>query len=142
MELGIFVTIALAIVGALIKLFANQAKLDTKVSVLWDAYIEEARQNTRRRGTMERSSEYHLSKQGLDMIPRELKDEIKKLVGQREGVIGFFTRKKANPKKMATWDIIEKLGGVSRLSYEAEKLGIGLSEMIVMVETYIRRHLE
>jgi len=140
MELGICIPIALAIFGSLIKLFVNQAKIDSKLSILWEAYREEAKQSTRRRGVMEAQSEYRLTKQGFDLISPELKDEIKNLISlKRKGIKWPFNRNQ-NPDSLKPWDIITKLGGVQRLSKEADKADITLGEMIVMVETLIKRH--
>jgi len=132
MELAIEVTIFLAIFGALIKLFTAQARHDARVSILWEAYKEEARASTRKRGTMERSGQWKLTQKGQEMIPLDLREEIKSLVSQ----------KKLNPRKLKTWDVIENLGGVSRLAIEAEKVDVYLQEMIVMVECYIQCHLD
>lgn len=127
-----------AIIGALAGLIAilglvyNLGKMNTKIEILWDAFKAQALQSTKKRGTMESSSEYHLTQKGQDMIPPSLKDEIKLLA----------QKKRLNPGKAQTFEIVKMLGGVPRLAEEAEKLDIDIQEMIVMVETYIRKHLE
>lgn len=125
-----------SILGALSGLIAiaglvyNLGRMNAKIEILWDAYKEEARAATGRRGTMESSSQWQLSKLGLDMISPELRDDMKSLI-----------HKKQNPSKLETWKIIKLLGGVPRLSMEAEKADVPLSEFIVMVEVYFQKHL-
>lgn len=126
-----------AIVGLLTALVAvlglvyKAGKMNAKIEVLWEIFKIEARQNIGRRGDMTSSSEYHLTEKGQGMIPVGLKEEIKTLV----------TSKKLNPGKAKTWDIIGKLGGVTRLTGEAEKAEIPLGEFVIMVETFIQKHL-
>jgi len=131
MELAVLVTIFLAIAAALGNLHREVSQLNAKVDILWEAYKEEARRNTTRRGTMSRSSQWRLTEQGKGVISPELRKEIRELVGNR----------KLNPRKLKTWDVIAKLGGVARLSQEAEKVDMPLGEFIVLVETYIQHHL-
>lgn len=126
-----------AIIGALAGLIAilglvyNLGRMNTKIDILWDAFKAQALRNTMKGGTMESSSDYHLTPKGRDMIPSSLKDEIKLLA----------QKKRINPGKVQTFQIVKMLGGVSRLAEEAEKLDIDIQEMIVMVETYIHKHL-
>lgn len=128
---------------AILGLVYNLGKMNAKIEILWEAYKAEGRQSTKRRGTMETQSQYRLTKQGLDMIPPDLKDEIKALADRGQGIKAFlFNRKKLNPDKAQTWDIIKKLGGVERLAEAASSAGCDVQEMIVMIETFIQRHLE
>jgi len=132
------ITIFLAIAGAISKLYHSMAKLDARVSILWDMFKADTLMNIGKRGVMLRLSEWQLSEGGRELISPELKNEIEWLIRRHQGIRGYFYRKKLNPAKLRPWDIIEKLGGVARLSHEAERMNVSLYELVVILEHYIK----
>jgi len=142
MELSLLITIFLAIAGAIGKLYHSMTKLDARVSILWDIFKADALMNIGKRGVMLRLSEWQLSEGGKGLISAELKNEIEWLIRQHQGIKGYFYRKKLNPAKLKPWDIIEKLGGVPKLSYEAERMNVSLYELVVILEYYIKECLK
>lgn len=119
------------------------AKMSAKLEILWDIFKADARANTGRRGTMETASQYRLTKKGLDMIPPNMKAKLKDLVNDTRGMkILFFNRKKQNPGKIEISEVIKKLGGVERVAEVASEAGVDVQEIVVMIETYIERHLK
>lgn len=133
----------LAALIAILTFVYKFGKMNAKLEILWDIFKAEARANTGRRGTMETSSHYRLTKKGLDMIPPNMKAELKNLANNNQGTkLLFFNRKKPNPGEIEIWEIIKKVGGVERLAEVASEAGVDVQEIVVMIETYIQRHLE
>lgn len=128
MDIAALVSAIVAIIGVLYSILYKFAKMEVKVELLWGAYCEEARLNARRKGKMDRSSGYHLTEEGQKLIPEDLKGDIQALI----------SKKKINPKKVHTPEIVKMLGGVGRFARYAENNDLSVGEMIAITEVYIQ----
>lgn len=100
------------------------AEMWTMVKTLWDIYVVDALRT--RPDLAEHHSAYKLKPEGEDLIPDDIKQELKQL-----------PHNPFNNDEIASGYLVVKFLGLERVSKMAEQKGLSVQEAIAILSTYL-----
>ena len=136
------------------KIEGRLTELSNMLNTLWNIYVVDVLRN--KPGLAEQHSDFHLKKEGLDLIPDELKDRLDEIIGGNPGPskaggrFGWladrplwraYRRPPQNSNNIASGYLVVKTLGLERIKTWASEKDLSVQEGIAILSAYLAERI-